>query len=271
MEYKIRSKLVIVCLVGLLGACGQQATPTPEAPAPHVEMKSMPQDPVAPFKVPSKRYVAAVNGLHLRSEGRADAEIIATLPYGTPLEAHPNKSGDMLIVDHLRGAMWWVELDGQQGYAFSGFLSALPMPVRPGGNVNRWEAAKQYVDSLKQLGLSATFSLEDNNDGGKDATLRIPASNIHEAFLIAKASFSIPEDYHFPLEKKVTLSTPANPSKAAKASPYSDCTHSFSVVYASPDSVEEVIYHDDNEVGGKSISIKRQAGDWRIYYHGWAH
>ena len=87
--------------------------------------------------------VFTVGGLKLRESGSQNAKVLATMRLGEPVIILDTVSLSKSVnqkIEGFSGSWIRVKYDSLEGYAFDGFLSALPVP----------EALSFYADSLKK-------------------------------------------------------------------------------------------------------------------------
>lgn len=228
-------------------------------------------DSMPPEKPPQKKaktmYVIAKSGLRLRKGPSLDAESVAKLSYGESVTTGAEAPGEAAVVEGIRGMMIHVRAGEQSGYAFSGFLSSLPVPVYEDG-MGKKKHEKAYFETLQDRNYAVS-----STETGNTLTFRLPAASLQEAFLIARELFFIPAEYHFPQAGKTTLSTPENPSKAAKEGPYDYVTQYFVLKTDDAGAPYKLTYHDDSEVGGREIVIQPNAneGGFELQRRSFAH
>ncbi len=266
-------------LIGLLAwaACGPAPLPETRQPASDttaaiddtVSVEPSLAENVGAMKELGKRYVAAPKGLRLREGSDADSKVLETVPYGHQVTLLDGIPGDSLVVDHLQGRMVLVDYRGHRGYMFSGYLLQFPMSS---AELNPSEIGPNYVESLKIVGFDAKDEVSEQEEGIKRMEIRLPARDLQEAFLVAKALHWIPSQYHFPLQARVVLSTPAHPSEYAKRGPYTEATHTFDLANFKAGTWHRLSFHCDNEVGGYKVLIWEAIdGEWVIRHEGWSH
>ena len=232
--------------------------------------------PPQPMKTEKQtRYVVLPEGLALYNVPKElKSGFIRKLAYGTPVEVlQPTDSaGNQMEYTYqgITGIYCKVVTMEDSGYVFAPFLSQLPVPAlqqtRPMG---RLEA---YIDSLKAMEL--VVKLENpskNEEGGEDFAIEIPASNIHEAFLIARIAFNIPSEYRFPKQAHTVLSSFEKPSKVVANSPYDYVNHTFDLGRDDLGDPISLTYEDDSEVGGRRVVIAPCEIGWRISQLSWTH
>lgn len=175
-------------------------------------------------KLPSK-FVWAESGLTLRKEGRKDAEKLAVIPFGAKVNL-TGRQGEQASVEALPTVSYeWdglevsdpyimnafyveVEYAGGTGYVYSGYLCRYAPKNNgiPNQGVYGWlNTIGGKLDTIKQHRLPGEYGAgkriyqysngikvtEEELEGGGSITLEIPATSIHEGFLIADKFFGV--------------------------------------------------------------------------------
>ncbi|MEL6812649.1 MAG: hypothetical protein AAFP76_15070 [Bacteroidota bacterium] len=195
---KFLSSYFAILLVFVLLAC-KDSKPKENRLSPQVPVEV--EDPLDAIEVEQQKalenayfYVMAPSGLALRTSDRPNSEKITTLPFGSKVkQVSPVFTIDYTI-ENIGGSMMEVNYKDTIGYAYSGFLSPYPMPVKG-------EETNIYVQRLQKVNPEVSFN-EKRTDPefheGIVQTLRLPNVEWHEAFYLAKAQFNVPKSLNFP-------------------------------------------------------------------------
>ncbi len=221
-------------------------------------------------------YVLASSGLNLRKTSDPASEVLTNIPYGGAVTSQSlSENGTLMTVENMAGKMVQVHYEDQSGFAFSGFLSPIPPPE--GTPEDKYQYISDYVADLQKRGFKANLVEAKTEDSR--LSLELPLVDFNAGYLIMKKLFFIPNTYILPKPgETITYSTPESPGQAALDGPYDYVTQS--VTYqGSPGSYEKkIVYFDDNEVGGREITITAWAkneGDGvsgvRMNLRNWAH
>ena len=182
------------------------------------------------------RYVWAKSGLTLRAEGKAGAEKIKVLPFGTAVTL-TGKTGERIKVTALPSVTFngpdgkvqsdayvmdeeyaEVDIDGSKGFVFPGYLSALdPLADLPEeSTMIQWLraqdeepretdiTARSYWSRgsvVHQYGNGMTVN-DVYYEGGGASTIVIPGASINDGFLIMERWFGIQETIRRLKERK---------------------------------------------------------------------
>ena len=129
-----------IALFLLLSSCGQQedakedsTTKAPKAFKPKPKLVT--------------QYVFAKSGLNLREEADLKSKVIKRLPLNTKVEVHTYDFGSgKMVIEGLEGKMIKVKAGNIQGYVFSGFLTAYPVPKKAdfGAYANKLQLDEQF-------------------------------------------------------------------------------------------------------------------------------
>lgn len=266
VKRRIFTRCIYLFLIGTLWACGKTSPEAPAGPPSPEANDTMAKNASSPSSPSQTAYVAAQGGLILRAGPDRDTEALHILPYGTAVKVGPAAGRDSLVVDQLRGAMVAATFEGKAGYLFTGYLVAVAPP--PLEHTHRIERIAEYAADLRAQGLASTYTAPDDD---AEWGLTLPVEDLQSAFLIGRVLFGIPGDYLFPVADKVVLSTPADPSKAAKQSPYDYVTQSFTRDYNANAALIGITYIDDNEVGGRKVRFRQEGTHWKLSQEDWSH
>lgn len=217
-------------------------------------------------------YVLASSGLNLRTTSDPKSKVLTNMPYGSSVNKRSKSNhGPTLTVENLEGHMIEVEFEGQIGFAFSGFLSPIPPPE--GTPTDKYQYVRDYIASLEKQGFQA--SLQEAKTEESRLSVDLPLVDFNAGFLTMRRLFSVPNSYNLPeLGKSISYSTPESPSQEAIDGPYDYVTQSVTYTGTPSKGIKEIIYYDDNEVGGRDITITAlddAEGGVRINLRNWSH
>ena len=199
---------------------------------------------------PVYRYVMVPNGLSLRKDNTLDSEKLAGMPFRSEVVLLEEATEKPLEVEHIKGGMHKIQYDGKTGYAFSGFLSSLPMPQE------EEEGTEAYIAKLKERFSGVTYESRPNDpdfhDGVTD-TFTLPAASWHEAYYLVAAMQQFPKNLEFPSPAGSDLETIADPEKPK------DAWDSFLTVTRKNNTLEKIEYSYRAEGFGYVVTIVRES------------
>ncbi|QCX01544.1 SH3 domain-containing protein [Aggregatimonas sangjinii] len=205
-------------------------------------------------------YVMVPNGLSLRADNALDSEKLAVMPFRSRVVLLQEAADTSLEVEHIKGGMHMVRYKGQTGYAFSGFLSHLPMPEE------EEEGNEVYIAKLKENYSEVTFVSKPNDPDfheGTTDTFTLPATSWHEAFYIVAAMYELPETLAFPNPSGPELETFEDPDKPQEV------WDSFLTVNRENNALKKIEYYYRAEGFGYGVDIQRKSENlFQIEYLG---
>ena len=259
-------KLILFGLLGLFFACGGQeagkdsaddgasASSNGKTETPNNTHSQTPSDLEGKEPMQQYMYVSAPSGLNLR-EGDQESAVITKIPYATKVKMLEGSLDGNFTVENLEGRMEKLEYEGQEGFAFSGFLSIIPPPsgdTDPAKAESKYQLVRDYAAFLDGQGFKSL--LEEPQTEEVRMQLYLPA-RFNGAFMIMKQLFFIPGEYSLPPKgEAINYSTPEKPSKAAQEGPYDYVTQTLSHG-TDPEGRSTATYYDDSEVGGREINL----------------
>jgi len=145
---------------------------------------------------PTERYlyVTAPSGLTLREYNNLQSKKLGKMPYGTKVKVITAEGVNTMNINGIPGAMDEVVFNHKSGFAFNGYLSKYFPPERD-------MTAEGYATLLQKEFPSVSFTTKAEGTASKPITVEsliIPEVTWHEAFMIAKKVYSIPEEFQFP-------------------------------------------------------------------------
>lgn len=156
------------------------------------------------------RYVMVPNGLSLRADNTLNSHKLTVMPFGSRAVLLQKGADTSLEVEHIKGGMHKIRYEGKTGFAFSGFLSHLPMPEKED------QSTEEYIAKLKERYPQVTFESKPNDPDfheGTTDTFTLPAKSWHEAFYIVAAMYRLPNTLGFPNSSGPERETFEDPDK----------------------------------------------------------
>jgi len=206
------------------------------------------------------RYVMVPNGLSLRATNTLDSEKLAVMPFKSKVVLLEEASDKPIEVEHIKGGMHKIRYEGQTGFAFSGFLSQLPLPQE------EEQSTEDYIATLKEQFPDVTFESKANDPEfheGSTVTFTLPATNWHEAFYIVSAMYQSPKTLGFPKPSGPELETIEDPEKPQEV------WDSFLTVTRENNSFKKIEYDYRAEGFGYGYDIVRESDKlFRVEYLG---
>lgn len=139
-------------------------------------------------------YVTAPSGLTLREYNNLQSKKLGKMPYGTKVKVIKTEGVNTMTIKGVAGAMDEVAFNHKSGFAFNGYLSKYFPPERD-------MTAEGYASLLQKKFQGVSFTTKAEGTASKPITverLLIPELTWHEAFMIAKKVYDIPEEFQFP-------------------------------------------------------------------------
>ena len=247
MKTSVFPFLIIIFGVVILSSCKNDVKDNDEN-------QSVVSDTIPTETIPDFMYLTAVSGLTLRAEPNLQSEKLKVMPLGTKLRLITHEDKTTMNVGGIDGAMVEVELNGQKGYVFNGFISKF---LPSGENA----VPNNYFEDLRSVFPDVSYIETTGGTASKPSktqTILLPTDQWHEGFFMAQQLYGIPRQFAFPNPKGSNNETQHNNNKR-KGDLISEL-----VIIRSANTLQKIVYNYRTKGLEYSISITQDGDRMKI-------